>query len=228
MPSPAVRILLVEPQYAINLGLIARAMANFGFSDLGLVRPIADPKAGEAVMFAKKAHWILERARVYPSIREGALKDSVVVGTTAVERRFPNAVKEVLPLREALPLLKAERLTLVFGNEGVGLRERDIEECDMLVKIETSPQYPALNVANSVAILLYLLSSHDVPYTPARRESVEVLLKYYKALVERINAPEKAVVAFKRLLAKSKASQKEVGFLLKVIRRSYELLEGKP
>ncbi len=219
----AIRVVLVEPQYAINLGLIARAMANFGVEDLALVRPIAEPTAGEAVMFAKRAAHILRKANVYESIREAALQDSVIVGTTAIERRFPNRVKEVLPLREA-KVLQAERLTLVFGNEGVGLRERDIAECDVLVKIETSPTYPALNVANSVAILLHHITSFDVPYTPPPREAVEKLLEYYEKLVKKINAPEKAVEAFKRLLFKSQASRKEVGFLLKVIRRAYELL----
>ena len=154
MPAPVV--ILSHPQLGENIGASARAMANFGLSDLRLVAP-RDPwpnKRAEAM--AVGAVGVLEGARVYDSVAEAAAELSLVFATTARER---GATKEVLTPAEAARRLhhaaaKGEKTALLFGNERAGLDNDEISLCDAVITIPTA-QFASLNLGQAVLLNAY-------------------------------------------------------------------------
>jgi tRNA/rRNA methyltransferase len=154
------RIVLVRPEVAANIGAAARAMRNLGASDLVLVAPVADPADRQARQLSTHGEEILDRCRVVPAL-ESALGDCVqAAGTSArtggaFRRQSVGTPEEVMPrLVEAMP---AGPVALVFGPEPTGLTNAEVERCHHLIHVPTDPTYPALNLAQAVAICLYEL-----------------------------------------------------------------------
>lgn len=151
-------IILVEPQHPGNVGMVARAMANFGAGELRLVNP-CDHLAGEARKFALHAVSLLEEAQIYPDL-PAALHDLHL--TIATSRRS-GAHREVplnlvdLPERVSRRS-SGESFGLVFGREDSGLTSDEVAACTIAVNIPTDPAFASLNLAQAVAITLYELS----------------------------------------------------------------------
>ncbi|HII39160.1 TPA: RNA methyltransferase [Candidatus Micrarchaeota archaeon] len=157
------RVILVEPEYQINLGMVARAMKNFGCDDLVLVKPKC--KIGfTAKMFAKHAEDLLENRREYPSLQEAAKGCGIVVGTTARVTRFSDRLKNCVSSTRLTQTVNGRgKAALVFGSESNGLKEDDALACDVTAYIPSFPEQPVLNLSHAVAVTLYELSSKQAP-----------------------------------------------------------------
>ncbi|MBW2476407.1 MAG: RNA methyltransferase [Deltaproteobacteria bacterium] len=149
-------IVLVGSQGARNIGSVARAMANFGTSDLRLVNPQIDHLQDESRKMAVKATPVLEQAKIYNSLQDALQDCHFAYGTT---RRFgkyrvdffhPDDAAEQL-----LPLLDQGRVAFVFGREDQGLTTEELLQCQRLVTIPTDERLPSMNLAQSVVICLY-------------------------------------------------------------------------
>ncbi|MHB8707472.1 MAG: RNA methyltransferase [Desulfuromonadales bacterium] len=149
-------VVLVAPSGALNIGSVARAMANFGVADLRLVAPQTDHNQDEARKMAVKATPILEQATVYDDLESALANCHFALGTT---RRFGKYRENLLHPDEAaqtlLPLLAKGRVALVFGREDRGLKTEELDLCQRLITIPTSDQLPSMNLAQSVAVCLY-------------------------------------------------------------------------
>ena len=150
-------VILNEPQLAENIGAVARVMANFGLSDLRLVRPRDGWPQDRAWASASGADWPLDGARVFDTLR-GAVADlRVVMATTARPRE---AMLEVVTAREAAGRLAEAHAQdwptgLLFGGERAGLETADIALCHAIVTIPIDPRFHSLNLAQAVAITAY-------------------------------------------------------------------------
>ena len=230
------RVVLVEPEYEQNLGAVARAMKNFGFSDLRLVNPKCDPLGFDSVKFSKHARDVLEGAKVCGNLSEATKGCKFAAGMTGVLYRHwsetfrsPISVRQ---LRQGLAKQKEGNIALVFGNEGVGLSEKDISACDLIVTIPANKEYPILNLSHAVSIVLYELS--DLPvlgFEPAGEEEKERLVEAFSLLVERYAAlmrnPRKVKIAFRRMVGKAMLTDKECASILGVARRAVRELDSK-
>ncbi len=151
-------IVLVEPQGPANIGAAARAMKNFGISELRLVSP-CDHLSDEARCWAVDARDLLESAKIFPTL-DAALSD--IAFSAAFTRRFGKARKRRMSVAEAAPVLAARAsdggAALVFGPEESGLANEHVERCDATVEIPSSPDLPSLNLAQSVLIACYEIS----------------------------------------------------------------------
>jgi len=149
-------IVLVEPQGSRNIGSTARAMANFGMSDLRLVQPQTDHLQDEARQMAVKAGGILEEARICSGLAEAIADCHCSCGTT---RRLGKYRVDILnpdaTALKLLPLLEKGRVALVFGREDKGLKTEEIDLCQRLITIPTDDGLPSMNLAQSVAVCLY-------------------------------------------------------------------------
>lgn len=152
----AVAVVLVEPQGDRNIGSVCRAMMNFGFRDLRLVRPQVDHLTHEARQMAVKATEVLERARIFPSLEDALADCSLALGTT---RRFGKYREDFLHPDEAaaqfLPVAAQGRVALVFGREDRGLLTAELDLCQRFITIPTSDALPSMNLAQAVALCLY-------------------------------------------------------------------------
>jgi tRNA/rRNA methyltransferase len=154
------RVVLVRPTIAANLGATARAMRNFGLTDLVLVAPEADPADPHARQLSTHGEHLLQQARLVPDF-DSAVADCVLVAGTSARlgglfRRQSLATPgEIMP--QLLDATASGPVALVFGPEPSGLSNAEVTRCHYLIHIPTDPSYPALNLAHAVAICLYEL-----------------------------------------------------------------------
>jgi tRNA/rRNA methyltransferase len=151
-------IVLVHPQIAGNIGAVARAMKNFGITDLRLVEPIADPLAQEARQFSTQGENILEEAQRFASLKE-AVADCVWVAGTSARLGGLFRRQNVMTVYEGMQLGvqrgQAGTIALVFGPENHGLTTEEVSLCHHLLTIPTAEDYGVLNLAQAVVICLY-------------------------------------------------------------------------
>jgi len=151
-------IVLVRPQLGENIGKAARAMLNFGLTEMRLVAPRdgwPNPSAGPA---ASGADEVLANAKVYPSVAE-AVADRAHVYATTVRKR--GVTKPVLTPEEAVAALreriqKGERCGILFGRERNGLETSELAIADALVMIPVNSRFASLNLAQAVLLLGYV------------------------------------------------------------------------
>ncbi|MDE1798339.1 MAG: RNA methyltransferase, partial [Candidatus Micrarchaeota archaeon] len=159
------RIVLVEPEYELNLGAAARLMRNFGLAPLYLVRPGASI-GFTAKMHAKHAADLLEGAVVCKTLDKALGGCSQVVGTTGVLRRHRHALRHPLMLEE-FRKMQAEKkpdakpIAILFGREGIGLSEAEISRCDVLITVPTTAKYPVMNLSHALGVVLYALCAQE-------------------------------------------------------------------
>ncbi len=163
-------MVLVRTQIAGNLGATARVMRNFGLDQLVLVAPQADRASEDARKLSTHGESILDEARIVSTLPE-ALADCVMVAATSARlgglfRKQPLGTPDAV-----LPLLADTADTgpvaLVFGPEPSGLTNEEISICNYLITIPAEPSYPALNLAQAVAVCLYELRRAEVARSPA-------------------------------------------------------------
>jgi TrmH family RNA methyltransferase len=150
-------IVLVEPQDSLNIGSIARAMMNFGFKNLHIVRP-HEFSLEKALVTGRWAEELIRGAALYDSLDEALREMNDVVGFSSHHR--PRRGEPML-LPDWLPTLEGQQqgnLALLFGREDTGLTVEAIEQCRLLVRIPSREEYPALNLAQSALVVMYELS----------------------------------------------------------------------
>jgi TrmH family RNA methyltransferase len=152
-----ISVVLVSTRNPLNIGAAARAMANFGFGDLRLVNPY-EVAFREAVSAVGGAH-VLQSARVFATVAEAIADCSLVIGTSAAQRRELQQPVEGLQtgLVQAREHARGKkgRVALMFGSEKFGLSNDDMSFCHSLISIPTSPETPSMNLGQAVAVCLY-------------------------------------------------------------------------
>jgi tRNA/rRNA methyltransferase len=172
-------IVLVRPQLAVNIGMCARAMANFGLDDLRLVNPKSGwPRTDEyrevAYSAAAGAAHILDSARVFDTL-EAAVGDlAFLYATTARER---GQEKPVLTpsFGMAETALADHKRGILFGPERTGLENDEVALADAILTFPVNPAYASLNLAQAVLLVGYewFKSAHgDAPPAPGVARAV--------------------------------------------------------
>ncbi len=149
------RVVLVSTRNPLNIGASARAMSNFGFRHLRVVKPY-EPAFREA-RSAVGATAVLANAEQFKSVADAVADCSLVVGTTAVRHRQLHH-----PLRrpeDGVRLirkrLRSGRVALLFGSEKFGLSNEDLSHCHWLIRIPTREENISMNLGQAVAVCLY-------------------------------------------------------------------------
>jgi tRNA/rRNA methyltransferase len=154
------RVVLVRPQVAGNLGATARVMRNMGLSQLVLVAPEADPRDRRARQLSTHGESILDRATIVNELGD-AVADSVLVAGTSARRgglfRKQSRGSPEDVMAHLVEALADHACALVFGPERTGLTNAEVSRCHYLIHIPSDPGYPALNLAQAVAVCLYEL-----------------------------------------------------------------------
>jgi tRNA/rRNA methyltransferase len=153
-----IEVVLVSPRNPLNIGAVARAMANFGLSRLAVVVPYA-PHWREA-RSAIGAPELLAAATETATLAEAVARCALVLGTGTVTHRKPEQL--VVSLPDLAPLVERElirggKVAVVFGPEKHGLTREDLSYCHVLVEIPTDSRQPSMNLGQAVAVCLYEL-----------------------------------------------------------------------
>ena len=170
MSAPAKPVIvLVRPQLGQNIGKAARAMLNFGLTEMRLVAPRdgwPNPDAGPA---ASGADIVLEQAQVFDTV-EQAIADCSLVFASTVRRRdlvMPVIGPEEMGERIAT---SPERCAILFGPERSGLETEDVALSNAIVTVPINPEFGSLNLAQAVILLAYEWSKRSDLAQPTVKE----------------------------------------------------------
>lgn len=155
-PLDNIRIILVNTQFAGNIGGVARAMKNMGLSHLYLVNPGCRLDDKAAYIRATSATNILENARLADTLSEAISDCHLVIGTSTRDRGMS---LPIMTARESGEKIAAEaveeQVALVFGQESSGLQGEDLKLCNFHGYIPANPEYCSLNLAAAVQTFCY-------------------------------------------------------------------------
>ncbi len=150
-------VILMEPQLADNIGMVARAMANFGLDELRLINPRDGWPNEKARIAASGANYVIEDGAAFPTLVDATGDLHWVAATTARQRDLR---KPVLTPLEAVAEIRrrigrGERCGILFGRERNGLETDEVARADALIMIPVNSRFASLNLAQSVLILGY-------------------------------------------------------------------------
>jgi tRNA/rRNA methyltransferase len=156
-PAPPPCVILNEPQLAQNIGAVARVMANFGLSDLRMVRPRDGWPQEQAWASASGANWPLDEAKIFGSLEEACADLRLMLATTARPRETQLPVWTPREAAAELQTATGQGLAcgLLFGGERAGLETADIALCQAVVTIPIDDRIRSLNLAQAVAVTAY-------------------------------------------------------------------------
>ena len=168
--SPAPAIILSEPQLGENIGACARAMANFGLTDLRLVKPRDGWPNPKAEAMAAGAANLIASATVFDTVEQAIGPLGLVYAATARDRAM---AKEVLTPAEAARRLREAsqngvKSALLFGNERAGLTNDEVALADCVITIPTDPGFSSLNLGQAVLLVGYEWFEAGDATAPAR------------------------------------------------------------
>lgn len=157
-PLANIRIVLVDPKFAGNIGSICRVMMNMGITDLAIVAPREHLDWAEARKLAYKAEPMLDRLQLFPTLSEAVADCTVVAGTSArtgLYRDHAYLPRDIAPV--ILDSAAHHKAALVFGREDKGLFNEEIAICTHIINIPSSDLYRSLNLSHAVMICCYEL-----------------------------------------------------------------------
>lgn len=242
--TPAV--ILVEPQLAENIGMVARACANFGLDELRLVAPRDGWPNEKARIAASGANYVIDDARAFPALSEALGDLHWVAATTARQRDLR---KPVLTPEQAVAEMRArieagQRCGILFGRERNGLETDEIAGTDAMVMIPVNSRFASLNLAQSVLLLGYewmktsdratlgRVTTYEAPLAPglylgatqpATKEELEGFFLHIEGELDRLgyfNPPHKRQTMVRNLrsmFARMQATEQEVRTLRGIV-----------
>jgi len=227
------RIVLVEPQHPGNVGAVARAMANFGITDLALVNGCEINDDGYAR--SKSGRPILENLKRFDTMEKALAECDIAIGTSGIkpegDKRWFRAPKDVKTINELI----SERLNpaLIFGRENYGLYREELALCEVTITIPTNPEYPILNLSHAVSIILYEIKRKEKVKSPKKRKAVsqdefERLVDRVMNMLEDSSYPERRLdrsrTTLRRLISRGNPDEGEYENLMGIFKA---IREGK-
>ena len=193
-------VVLVRPQLAVNIGMCARAMANFGLDDLRLVNPKAGwPRVDEykevAYSAAAGAAHILDSARVFDRLETAIADLHFVYAATARERgQAKPVITPSAGMAQAVAAM-AEKRGVMFGPERTGLDNDEVAFADAILTFPTNPAYASLNLAQAVLLVGYewfTAAQGDLPRPPSVERTAlpatrETTIAFFEYLEEKLD-----------------------------------------
>ncbi len=167
--SSAPVIILVRPQLGENIGKTARAMLNFGLTEMRLVSPRDGWPNPAAVPAASGADEVLAKAQVFETLAEATADINHVYATTVRKR---GVTKPVLTPEEAVKELvdAPGRSAILFGAERSGLETDEVAVARTIITVPINPEFGSLNLAQAVILCAYEWSKHQSLASPPKTE----------------------------------------------------------
>jgi len=163
--------ILVNPQLGENIGSCARALKNFGFSNLNIISPRDPWPNTKARMTSVGAFNIIKSAKIHNNVEDAVKKFDLVFATTARKR---DVNKKHISITNFLKLLKKYKKTnigIMFGPESSGLSNQDLSLSNFIIQIPTSNKLTSLNLSHAVILICYEIY-RSLNFTKFRKEKV--------------------------------------------------------
>jgi tRNA/rRNA methyltransferase len=221
------RIVLVEPREAGNVGAVARVAKNFGFDELWVVgeHPELLPVAG---WWASGADELLADARFAATLGEAIADAHLTVATTSMRGRTSPVSFTPRALAETFASLGDEQtLALVFGREDSGLTREELMLCQHTAAIPTNESFPTMNLAQSACVFYYELSSIQPKAIDRELPQAEIVERLHQRARELLlevgflheNNPDRIYDDLRAIAGRADLDAREVTILLGMIRQ---------
>ncbi len=222
-------IVFVECETSGNVGFLVRTMANFGLKNLVLINPCT--LKDDAYYQAMHARSTVEEAIIYPSLTDFISEYDIdfIVGSTGMPGGSYSLSRIPISPEELGSKLDSNRkIALLFGREGDGLNNKEIDLCDIIVSIPTDADYPIMNITHAAAILFYEIfkNRYEYPvegYIESTHVEKEHLIQEFSDLTSVLEIPEhkksNGVKVFKNIINRGFITGREVHTLMGILRR---------
>ena len=222
-------IVFVECETPGNIGFLARTMANFGLKNLVLINP--PTLTNEAYYQATHGKYIVKNAKIYPTLDEfyqSQRIDFKVASTGMAGGSYNLSRIPLKPEELGKSMNVSNKIAILFGREGNGLTNKEIDDCDICVSIPTDPTYPIMNISHAAAIIFYELfkNKHDFG-VEGLSESSDLEKKYLQkdmnALIDSLDIPEhkkkNGKKTFNNIISRAFITGREAHTLKGILRR---------
>lgn len=228
-------VVFVECESPGNVGFLARTMANFGLHKLVLINPCT--LKDEAYYQAMHARETVENALIYDTVEEFAKDKKIdfIVGSTGTPGGSYNLSRiPIKPEELANSMNYNDKIAILFGREGNGLTNAEIEMCDITVSIPTDSGYPIMNISHAAAVILYEVFKNRNNYcVEGLEESTalekEYLIKDMEKLIDSLSIPDhkkkNGLKVFKNIINRAFITGREAHTFKGILRRLNNKIE---
>ena len=156
-------VILIRPQLGDNIGTVARAMLNFGLTDLRLVNPRAGWDIERAIKAASGADALIEQRQEFSSLKEACADLHYLIATSARPRDMvkttftPKKVAAEIHQRASIQ----QKSGLIYGPERTGLHNEEIAASDVICRVPVNPDFASLNLAQAVLLTAHCWFEHE-------------------------------------------------------------------
>jgi tRNA/rRNA methyltransferase len=169
-----IRIVLVEPLYAGNIGSVCRAMNNNGITDLAIVNPRPETDWEDARKLSCNAKAQLEARKEFQTLEEAIADCTVVAGTSARTGFYRDTAYSPRDFASiGLESAKDHKIALVFGREDKGLHNEELALCTHIIQIPSSERYTSLNLSHAVMVCCYEIFTTAGVFQPSEELAEE-------------------------------------------------------
>lgn len=227
-------VVFVEPEAPGNVGFMARVMKNFGLHRLVLIKP--GELGEEAHYHAMHAQDVLQDSVTHHSLEQFLDEEQVdfAVGTTGAAGGSYNVSRiAITPEKLAESLDPDAKVALIFGREGDGLSNQELELCNVVVTIPTSDEYPIMNISHAAAVIFYELYKNVKTYPrlevrESSRQEREDIVGFLDQILGALDYPphkhQKALIIFGRILGRAFITGREAHTTKGVFRKIRDML----
>ena len=205
-------VVFIEPESSGNIGALARVMKNFGLRDLILVNPQCTIDR-EAKTRAKHAFDVIEKARIVKGFDKIGDFDFVIGTTGKIVAGYDEVRHSITPRELAKQIKNKNKIALVFGREGIGLKNEELSVCDIVVHIPTDHRYPVMNVSHAAAVVFYELFSADKRFgSGASSREKKILFDHFEKILNRLEGirdKKKVAKVFRNVMNRAMIEGKE-------------------
>ena len=223
--------ILVKPQLGENIGACARALKNFGFSNLNIVAPRDPWPNTKARMTSVGAYDIIQKAKIYKNVSEAVKKFDLVFASTARQRDVNKKHISIINFIKLITKYKKTNIGIMFGPEASGLSNQDLSLSNFIIQIPTSKKLTSLNLSHAVIVICYEIykslnfsefKKEKVLTKLTSKSSIKNLIKYLEKMLDNkkfFKPPEKKksmILNINNIFGRLELSNKELRILFSI------------
>ena len=223
--------ILVNPQLGENIGSCARALKNFGFSNLNIVAPRDGWPNSKARMTSVGAYDIIKTAKIYKNATDAVKNFDLVFASTARKRDVNKKHISIINFVKILSKYKKSNIGIMFGPEASGLSNHDLSLSNFIIQIPTSQKLTSLNLSHAVIIICYeiykslnltMFKKEKMLTKLSSKNSIKNLIKFLEKMLDSKNffkPPEKKksmILNINNIFGRLELSDKELRILFSI------------
>jgi len=223
--------ILVNPQLGENIGSCARALKNFGFSNLNIVAPRDPWPNTKARMTSVGAYNIIQKTKIYSNVSDAVKKFDLVFASTARQRGMNKKHISIINFVKLLSKYNNTNIGIMFGPEASGLSNNDLSLSNFIIQIPTSKKLTSLNLSHAVIVICYEIykslnfskfKKEKVLTQLTSKSSIKNLIKFLEKMLDRkkfFKPPEKKksmILNINNIFGRLELSDKELRILFSI------------